>query len=317
MIRWNTAKPAIGGISFFIVFLLSFTVASIIFQGESIFKSYFHLALIVTTSLAFLMGLADDAYNTQPWIKFFIQLACSIIVIAFNQHIKLFDNEIANYVITTLWIIGMMNSVNMLDNMDGITTIVAAFIIINVLTVLFISGKGTEVVFVILIGTLGSLIGFLFFNWHPSKLYMGDTGSQFLGMFLALIGIKYFWNMDLPEQQYSILKPFISVLLVFLLPLVDTTTVTINRLKRKQSPFVGGRDHTTHCLVYSGLTDSQVAFVFIGISFIAYILNLALIYFIETWTFWHSFAFGLYGVIIFVILYSLSIKHWNKYAKVK
>jgi UDP-GlcNAc:undecaprenyl-phosphate GlcNAc-1-phosphate transferase len=178
MIRWNTAKPAVGGISFFMTFLLSFTIAGIIFQGDSIFKSYFHLSLIATCSMAFLMGLADDAYNTKPWLKFLVQFACGLFLIVFNQHIKIFDNEWLNYTITMVWVIGIMNSINMLDNMDAITTSVSAFILLNALALLYVSGRANEVVFVILLGLLGALVGFLFFNWHPSKLYMGDTGSS-------------------------------------------------------------------------------------------------------------------------------------------
>jgi UDP-GlcNAc:undecaprenyl-phosphate GlcNAc-1-phosphate transferase len=140
---------------------------------------------------------------------------------------------------------------------------------------------------------------------------------QFLGMLIGIVGIKFFWNAFPSAEGVSSLKPLVAVALVFLLPLIDTTTVTINRLRRKQSPFVGGRDHTTHCLVYAGLSDSRVAFVFLGISLISFFLNLSLFFLVDDLT-WGIFALYLtYCLAIFSVLFALSLKYWHKYAHQK
>ena len=109
---------------------------------------------------------------------------------------------------------------------------------------------------------------------------MGDTGSQFLGVFLAAISILFHWSykdsIDAPPFQF---KQFVIPMLVFIVPLIDTITVTIRRLMRKQSPFVGGKDHITHHLAYLGLKDRYVAIVLILISLISFPI---VIYLIQT-----------------------------------
>lgn len=97
---------------------------------------------------------------------------------------------------------------------------------------------------------------------------MGDNGSQFVGSFLAIMSIEVFWNTaTIATSQWY--YPFLIVFLAFLVPISDTTTVTINRLMRGQSPFVGGRDHTTHHLSYMGLSDSKVAILLLSINAIS------------------------------------------------
>ena len=168
---------------------------------------------------------------------------------------------------------------------------------------LLLHGMTDSVDFFVLLGVLASLVGFLFFNWNPSKLFMGDTGSQFLGIFLAFIGIRFFWNAeDIAGNLYGS-KQFIIAVIVFLLPLSDTTTVVINRLSRGNSPFVGGKDHTTHHLSYLGLSDSQVALSFAGLSMVSVFISYVLIKFFGDWDNTHFFLFALYALLIFVGLF--------------
>jgi len=152
--------------------------------------------------------------------------------------------------------------------MDGITTTVSISVILAVLYMLISKDEVLSIYFITLLGVLAGLLGFLYYNWSPSKMYMGDTGSQFLGVFLAAIGILYLWNGHAEINFRIQTKQFIVALLVFIVPIIDTTTVTINRLSKGQSPFVGGRDHTTHHLSYLGLSDAQVTMAFFG-SFLA------------------------------------------------
>jgi UDP-GlcNAc:undecaprenyl-phosphate GlcNAc-1-phosphate transferase len=306
VIRWNAAKPALGGISFFIVFLVSVVSYSIFFDTDGSFPDYQALGMLGSTVMAFLMGLADDAYDTKPLLKFSVQVGCGALLISTGIYIQLFDTELLNYALTILWVVGIMNSINMLDNMDGITSITSAGIIIVAIVAILISGDYKNVDLIICIGVVASLVGFLFHNWHPSKLYMGDTGSQFLGIFLAIIGIKYLWNFETVDGNSEGSRQLILVFIAFALPIIDTTTVVINRLSRKQSPFVGGKDHTTHHLSYLGLSDSQVGLIFLGISAVSGFLCFVIFNFIEEWTHTHTLIFAAYFLILFAVLFGIT-----------
>lgn len=295
LIRWSsTTKPALGGVSFFILFLLSIASYSIFFEENKLLYNPKFLGFLAASVLGFLIGLADDAYNTKPILKLGGQLACAVILVISGNKIVFFGNEILDIGLTFFWIIGLMNSINMLDNMDGITSTVSISIILSSLFILLWKNDLYNPDFILLEGVLCALIGFLFYNWNPSKMYMGDTGSQFLGVFLAAIGINYFW-MGHEAQGYRIqTKQFIEPLLIFMIPIIDTTIVTVNRLLRGQSPMVGGRDHTTHHLSYMGLTDRQVALTFFGLSFISFLGLMMIEFFFTDWGYTQLIVFFLY-----------------------
>ncbi|HEU4716905.1 MAG TPA: MraY family glycosyltransferase, partial [Bacteroidia bacterium] len=195
LVRWaTTQKPAVGGISFYVLFLLSIACYTVFFQYRLIPLDKKLLGLIGSVTLAFVMGLADDAYNTKPLLKFAVQIACGFILCETGFAIHLFENETLNQALTIFWVVGIMNSINMLDNMDAITASISTVILLEALVSLYVTRNFYSVHVIVILGVVGALGGFLFFNWHPSKLYMGDTGSQFLGILLAAIGIEYFWN---------------------------------------------------------------------------------------------------------------------------
>lgn len=308
IVRWSSSsKPAFGGIGFYIVFLVCFALHGVIFPGlvmDALRPEL--LGLLAATSLGFLMGLADDAYNTRPLLKFVVQLLCGIALILSGTRIHVFDAQWANVLITLVWVVGLMNSINMLDNMDSITTVVSVAILSTAIMVMLLLGPMEPVFLVLMIGTLSALCGFLFFNWNPSRMYMGDTGSQFLGVFLAFVGIRFFWNMQSPLAAIEPWRQLTATVVVFLLPLVDTTIVSINRVAKGSSPFVGGRDHTTHHLSYAGLSDGQVALTFIGISLLNAFLALSICLFIPIWENIHTILFVLYASAVFGTLFVLT-----------
>jgi UDP-GlcNAc:undecaprenyl-phosphate GlcNAc-1-phosphate transferase len=308
LVRWSsTSKPAFGGIGFFILFLVSWTLHGVIFPGEgSAALRPELLGLLAATSLGFLMGLADDAYNTRPLLKFIVQLACGGILIASGTCIDLFEAHWLNVAITLLWVVGMMNSINMLDNMDGITTTVSMAIIACALVVLIVTDAMDPVYMVLMVGTMAALGGFLFFNWNPSRMYMGDTGSQFLGVLLAFIGIRFFWNASSAMGTWEPARQVLLPIMVFLLPIVDTTVVSINRIARGHSPFVGGRDHTTHHLSYLGLSDGQVALTYIGLSLVNVFLTFVVFRFVAEWKNIHTLLFVSYVLVVFGTLFTIT-----------
>lgn len=305
--RWSASyKPAFGGIGFYILFLACFTLHGVLFPGEVAVLRPELLGLLAATSLGFLMGLADDAYNTRPVLKFMVQLGCGGILIASGTCINLFEAQWANVALTLFWVVGMMNSINMLDNMDAVATTVTIAILSAATVVMIATNAMDPVYMVLLVGTMAALAGFLFYNWNPSRMFMGDTGSQFLGVLIAFVGIRFFWNMQGPSGAWEPARQVIMPLIVFLLPIADTATVSINRIMRGHSPFVGGRDHTTHHLSYLGLSDGQVALVFIGLSLVNVFLAFTIARFIIVWENLHTIAFVSYGLFVFGTLFAIT-----------
>ena len=311
--RWSAnVKPAIGGLSFFIVFLISISVMGVLPRENSFFLDKHLMGIMAASSLGFILGLADDAYNTNPLVKFIGQLSCAFILILSDVYIKATGIPILDFALTTFWVIGLMNSINMLDNMDAITTSISICIIIGLIVVVFINQQHVNNFnLVMMIGVLGSLVGFLFFNWHPSKMFMGDTGSQFLGVFLAACGIEYFWPYKENTTEFIQLKQFVIPLLMFIVPIIDTTTVTVRRLMRKQSPFVGGKDHITHMLFYFGLRERKVALTLITVSLISIPICVSILTGVVQWTWVVTFACFAYFICVFVafqIIYNIGNK---------
>ncbi len=205
-----------------------------------------------------------------------------------------------------------MNSINMLDNMDAITTSISISIITGLIVVVFVKDLHiNNFNLVMMVGVLGGLFGFLYFNWHPSKIFMGDTGSQFLGVFLAACGIEYLWGYKDHNGQILELKQFVVPMLMFIVPLIDTITVTVRRLMRKQSPFVGGKDHITHMLFYFGFKERKVALILISISLTSIPISVVLLSGAIEWTGMVTFAAFAYFAVVFAgmqIIYNIGAK---------
>lgn len=301
-IRWNpNIKPSLGGISFFVVFLLSYIFLNLLETLDTAYR--IKLAGILTVcTMSFLMGLADDAFNTQPVLKFSTQITCALVLLFTGTYIKIFENEFFNYAFTIIWIIGIMNSVNMLDNMDGITTIVSIVACTFIIIINLSLDQALHPFSILSIGVVAALVGFLIYNFHPAKMFMGDTGSQFLGAFLGSISIHFCWNIY-PQnliETHDYLYHFVIVALVFLLPITDTTTVVVNRALRGQSPFVGGKDHTTHHLFFRGLTEKRIAILYLLLSVIGIILAYNLVLAYSATLFYVSVS---YFALVFIALY--------------
>jgi len=304
VVRWTLqTKPSLGGFGFYIAFLISL-VFYMIFEGNAeIFVRKEFLGVLAVCSLGFLMGLADDAYNTKPFLKFFVQFLCGIILVFTGNSIQITPWEGFNIFITFFWTVGMMNSLNMLDNMDAITGIVSLMIAVTGFFYLLLTGHFVSFDTVMLLGLTAALLAFLYYNWHPSKMYMGDSGSQFLGVFMAVMGIRLFWNGADSHQQIIQTKQFLSLILVFVVPIADTTTVFINRIAAGKSPFVGGKDHTTHHLAYHGLSQRHVALVLAAITLFSGLLMLFFIQQSDDWGYTEVALFALYYLIVTVALY--------------
>ncbi|MDG1333079.1 MAG: MraY family glycosyltransferase [Crocinitomicaceae bacterium] len=310
IVRWSReSKPSLGGVSLFIVFIFAAIAYSIVFGETNIFQNHKYVGLFLAGSLAFAMGLADDAYNTKPLLKLGVQILCGVIFVMSGTYVMLFDNIYIDGGLTVLWVIIIMNSLNMLDNMDGITGTTSLFILIAcLLSSWIILGFNMNIWSLSLVSLIGALIGFLSMNIHPSKLFMGDAGSQFIGAFVAFFGMEFLINSGTHLEQHSWLGLCVTII-AFTPAAVDTLTVVINRLKRGQSPMVGGKDHTTHHLVYAGLNDIQVWYVFVGIGAGGSALAILMVYLINMSVVLPILFFVAYFVVVFIILYRNTIKY--------
>jgi len=310
VIRWsNESKPSLGGVSFFIVFLFTSIIYSIMYFEKNIFHDFEYVGLIIAGSIAFLMGLADDAYNTKPFAKLAVQILCGFIFIWTDTKLDLFHADFLDGLVTIIWVVGIMNSLNMLDNMDGITGTTVLFILITCLASGWIlTGFNTQIWSISLVAMIGGLVGFLYYNVNPSKLFMGDAGSQFIGLFVAFFSIKYLWNVGHDTSHASWLGIIIT-LIAFTPAAADTFTVVINRLKKGQSPMVGGKDHTTHHLVYAGYKDKTVWYIFTVIGFISCVLAISMIDLVKRDVTLPIILSSAYFLIVFGFLYRNTIKY--------
>lgn len=311
----STSKPSVGGFTFYISFLLCFISIVLIFPEYLLENNREAAGLFAACSLGFILGFADDAYNTNPVLKFSGQIACGIILVFSDLYIPLIDLSYSgafaiNTAFTVIWVIGIMNSINMLDNMDAITTSVSICVLGCILYMLGVENYKDVFTTLIVVCAMATLIGFLVFNWHPARMYMGDTGSQFLGVLLAALSIKLLWQFrDVGASRLQV-QQFLLPLMAFIMPIIDTTTVFIRRIARGQSPFKGGTDHTTHHLAYLGISVRMVAMVFIILSLVS-IWIIHLIASQPSWNYLYSYAIIGYFIILFLgfqFLYDIGAK---------
>ncbi|MDP5172752.1 MAG: undecaprenyl/decaprenyl-phosphate alpha-N-acetylglucosaminyl 1-phosphate transferase [Bacteroidia bacterium] len=320
LVRWSsTIKPTTGGISFYITFLIGALVLLVLMPVE-LGSSSRMLALILSGTMAFMVGFADDAYGTHPGLKFMGQVLCGVILVSFGIHIDFFgltnpNLVILDYVLTIFWVVGLMNSLNMLDNMDAVTTTIATTLVMSSM-IMLISREGLSEMFYILVVIVGGFMGFLMWNWRPAKIYMGDTGSMFIGLVVAFLGIIYFWNIPASPDNVSHIRKLTIPLMVFIVPIMDTTFVTFARLARGSSPFVGGKDHLTHQLVRIGVAEQMVPVTLGVVSLISGFLAFFAYRLIPEWSTLHSALFTAYPIAVF-LLFTLLYRKGAKIAEMK
>ena len=258
--RWHKKPTAtLGGVGIFAAFILSLGISSI-FSGE---WDTVHWGIIIGASSIFLLGLIDDLRTLPPAGKLVGQIIVATLVIIFGYTTDFFtpriENEslarILNILLTYLWIVGITNAINLLNNMNGLAGGIS-FIATGFLSYFFWMSGDQDLVFISL-ALAGSVLGFLVYNKPPASIFMGDSGSMFLGFTLAVLAISR-------QPQASNIFAVLGVpTILFLLPILDIALVTFTRLLRGESIFKGGRDHTSHRLIQFGLSErSTLIFLF-------------------------------------------------------
>jgi UDP-GlcNAc:undecaprenyl-phosphate/decaprenyl-phosphate GlcNAc-1-phosphate transferase len=277
--RWHRLPtPTLGGVGIFIAFIATIAIA-LITNHIQVYLLH-RWSLFVGILLMFSIGLYDDIKKIKPPTKLAFQILAATIVIFFGDNtINFFRWPIANILLTIFWLVGITNAMNLLDNMDGLAGGIA-FIASVFLSIFFIN-TGNNDLFLVSLALAGSSLGFLFFNFPPAKLFMGDSGSMVLGFSLASLAVAQ-------RSQASNIFAIMGVpILILLLPIVDTALVTITRILRGQSPTIGGTDHTSHRLIAFGLSERQALLVLYGIAIISGIAAVGL----EAWDYDLSLIF--------------------------
>ena len=248
--------PYLGGVAI----AIGITVASFgallysDFSTETFGKA---LSVLLPAILISAMGLYDDLKNLDPWPRLVAQTIAGIAVAVYlieNDTLgQAFNNHLIDYAVTIIWVVGICNSINFFDNLDGGASGTVAVISIFLFAIAF--DHGQSLVSALAVVTAGATLGFLIWNKVPAKIYMGDAGALFLGIIIAVLTIRL--DPEVGPQYRALSIP----LLLMAVPILDTTTVVISRLSRGISPFTGGRDHLSHRLMRKGLGRKTTAYV--------------------------------------------------------
>ena len=225
------------------------------------------------------MGLWDDLKGLEPWPRLVAQTVTGIIVAviltATDTMGFAFDSQVLNYAITVLWIVGVCNSINFFDNHDGGA---AGTVTVITLFLFFIAYDRQQVlVSALAIVTAGATAGFLLWNRHPAKIYMGDAGSLFLGIMISVLTIR------LSPGVVPTYKSLAIPLFLMATPILDTTVAVISRIARGISPFQGGRDHLSHRLMRKGLNRRITALTLWGLAALYGAIALCIYIWPDTW----------------------------------
>lgn len=234
--------PYLGGVAIILAFTSAVAAGGVIGAPGGAAKEIW-VILGGGLSLA-AVGLWDDLKLAPPWSKLLLEVALSVALYLIDVRVQLFHVAQLDLLLTVIWIVGITNSVNLLDNMDGLGAGVCAIAAAYFLLLAAVSGQ--FLVASLAAALLGCALGFLWYNRPPARIFMGDAGSLFLGFMLAVLGVK------LRFENIEDVTFFVPVA-VMGLAIMDTVLVCISRIRRGRSPFQGGRDHMSHRLVKIGL----------------------------------------------------------------
>jgi UDP-GlcNAc:undecaprenyl-phosphate GlcNAc-1-phosphate transferase len=250
--RWHDrATPTFGGVGIFVGLLVG--VAAAVAAG-AVEPTSELLGILAGTGLLFAAGLVDDVRHLSPLMKLAAQFAAAGIAIAAGLRVELIGNDLLATIVAVVWLVGITNAFNLLDNMDGLAATLAAvacgYFAIDAATL-----HEDELVLALSLSLGFACVGFLPFNLRPSRraaVFMGDSGSQVLGFMLAALGLAASWT-----TAGTTVATMLLPLLVLAIPILDTTLVTLVRLVERRPVTQGGRDHSSHRLVYYGLSESR------------------------------------------------------------
>jgi len=242
-LRWHKNTTALlGGVGIYIAFLIP---ALLFIKIDKTIAG-----LLVGSSLIFLLGLFDDIFHIKPQLKLIGQILVSCIVLAFGISFEVIPIRWIVLPLTIFWIVGITNAFNLLDNMDGLSCGIAFISCAFLFVYSLLNGIHTVALLAVILA--GASLGFLRYNFYPAKIFMGDCGSQFLGVAVAVMAV-----VGTAGHISNLLVTLAIPVLILGVPIFDTTFVTFMRRLRGQPVSRGGNDHTSHRLVLLGLSERK------------------------------------------------------------
>ena len=228
--------------------------------------------LLIGAAAMFLIGLVDDIASLKPVTKLVFEIAVASFLVFFNYRLGWVTSLTLDTILTVFWIVGFTNAFNLLDNMDGLCAGLSVVAGTGVLAALVLNGvagpEATHLAFLI-----GAAAGFLVYNFHPASIFMGDSGSLFLGLNLAVL------TLATPSQAHastSLLSLMAAPAMILLVPILDTALVTVSRIVSGRSAAHGGLDHSSHRLVAIGLSERAAVLALWSLSALGGLLGVAL-----------------------------------------
>ncbi len=250
--RWHDAPtPTFGGVGIALGLFagvgLALAVGVVDATGEL-------LGILAGCAILLVAGLVDDVRHLSPLAKLAAQFGAAGVAVAAGLRVELIGNGVIATVVAIVWLVGITNAFNLLDNMDGLAATLAA-VACGYFAVDAATAHENDVVLVLALSLGFACLGFLPFNLRPGRraaVFMGDSGSQVLGFMLAALGLASSWT-----TAGTTVATMLLPLLVLAVPILDTTLVTVMRLREKRPVTEGGKDHTSHRLVYYGLSEGK------------------------------------------------------------
>lgn len=254
--------PRLGGLAIFLSFVGAYFIVSPVIEE---YNAKVALGLLFGGAIIVLVGALDDKYDLSPKIKLIGQTIAAAVVVSFGVKINLLTNPFADNSIdmgwlsvplTIFWIVGVTNAVNLIDGLDGLAAGVSGIATTTILVMAVMMGNVTVIILSTIL--LGSILGFLFFNFYPAKIFMGDSGALFLGFSLATLSILGF--------KQATLVSFVAPLLILGVPLSDTFFAIVRRVVNRTPISVADKSHLHHCLLQLGFSHRSTVLIIYGIS---------------------------------------------------
>lgn len=248
--------PLLGGAAIYLA-----VIAALVILGDRFYINQV-IGIFLGATLVSFMGLWDDRRGLSPWIKLAVQFVAAGILALTDVRISLFPWAALNIAATLVWVVAITNAMNLLDNMDGLSGGIVA--IAALFFLLFAAMSRQYLVGALAAALVGACIGFLFYNLNPARIFMGDTGSLFLGFTLAAVGVK----LRFPDN--SAFVTWMVPVCVLAVPIFDTTLVIISRMRRGLNPLTTpGKDHMSHRLARLTGSPREAVLICYLIAFIA------------------------------------------------
>ena len=273
--RWHrSVVPLLGGVAIGLSMVITGLISGLATS----------LPAILFASIAvFITGLVDDILLLRPASKLVSQIAIAAALVYFGFRLHWVESRLIDSALTMVWVVGLTNAFNLLDNMDGlcagIALIVAVMLLAGFWTGVTRESAAPEMTFLAILA--GAAAGFLVFNFPPASIFMGDSGALLFGFALAALTLG---QEGVRASRSDVLSVIAGPAFVLLIPIFDTTLVTVARLLSGRSPARGGRDHSSHRLVAIGLSERDAVLVLWGLASIGGMIGLLLRNFSAAWS---------------------------------